>query len=280
MDHSLRWLSQFKSQYPLILIAYKMTLRRSHILIYDDPEQNHNVFKILKRSKDKVHLLNPCIVNENIFHPMDKYECAKKVDFKTTNNIVSMSRIVSLRTLDANRTYDYEKNVFLMIEIFRWMIKKDPNIHLHIAGDGPGMEELRSTIEQYSLQNKVTLHGWIQATNDENDNRSCFINAADLFIFPGRLIEFNIGQALFEALMCAKPVVAFKRYDWVATEHSGGFLVDKDPEVAAEQILSRLNSDYLKERSIEARMVPIKHGVSMELWSNKLLKIIKEILRG
>lgn len=281
MGHSLRWLARFKWQYPLILVAYKLALHKSNILINDDPEQKYDVFKILKKPKRNVYFFNPCIVNEKIFYPMDKHVCAKRVGFSKTNiNILNMSRITSLKSIASNKDWDYEKNIFLVIEVFRWVVKENPNIHLHIVGDGPGMNELRSKIKQYSLQDKVTLYGSVPPTNDENDIRPYFINAADLIINPSCLIEFNIEQALFEALMCSKPVIAFKRYGWVATEHLGGFLIDKDPKVAAEQILSRLNPDYLEKKSREARMVPIRHGVPMELWGNKLSKIMTEMLRG
>ena len=281
MGHSLRWLARFKGQYALILIAYKLALRRSNILINDDPEQRYGVFKILKKRKENVYIFNPCIVDERIFRPMDKYECAKRVGFDINRiNILNMSRIPSLQIIDRNKDWGYGKNVFSIVEAFRWVAKENPKVHLHIVGDGSGTREIRLRIDLYNLQDIVTLHGWIPPTNDEYDFRPFFINAADLIINPGRLIEFNIEQALFEAFMCDKPAVAFKRYSWVPTEHLGGFLVNKDPEIAAEQILSRLNPDYLKDKSKEAKTVPLKHSVPMKLWGIKLSEILTRMLRG
>ena len=279
MGHSLRWLKRFKWQYPLILIAYKLALRKVHVLINDDIEQKYCLFKILKVKKSNVHIFNPCIVDQKVFRPMNKIKCARKVKFNTKFiNLLSLSRIPSSISLAKARNWDYDKNIFLLIEMFREVKEKNPNVFLHVVGDGPGMNELKLKIQEYSLQDRVKLHGWISPTNDDDDLRPYFINAADLVICPSCLTEFNVETALFEALMCGKPVMAFKRYKWVDTEHLGGFLVDIDPKIAAEQVLERLNYDYLNKKSKEARKVPIKHNVPKYMWGKKLKRIILQIL--
>ena len=280
MGHSLRWLARFKWQYPLILTTYKFFLYKSNILINDDFEQKYYIYNVLKKTQKKVFIFNPCIVNEKIFYSMDKYKCAKKVGFNTTNiNIVAMVKIRNSKFFIKNKNWDYSKNIILGIEIFSWLVKENSNVHLHIVGDGPGMKELKLKIDQYSLQDKVTLHGWIPPTNNKNDLRPFFINAADLIMNPQPLLEFNDATAIFEAFICGKPVVAYKRYPWVPIEHKGGFLIDMDPRVGANQIASRLNTVYLENKSKEAKHIPYENNVPLSVWGKKLSEILKEILR-
>jgi glycosyltransferase involved in cell wall biosynthesis len=259
------------------LPTYKLALRKAFILINDDVEQKFNVFKLLKKQKKHVYFFNPCIVNEKIFHPMNKNECANKVGFdKCKTNLLSMSRIPSVEQMKNTKCSNYEKDVFLIIEMFRLLSEKDSKAHLHIVGEGTGLEEAKDRIKKYKLQERVTFHGFINPTNDENDSRPFFINAADLILNAGPLIEFNDVTSIFEAFMCKKPVAAYKRYPCVSTEQKGGFLVDIDPAVGAEQIALRLDQNYLNRKSDECEKIPYSHNVPFGVWGKELFKILIE----
>jgi glycosyltransferase involved in cell wall biosynthesis len=263
--------------YYAMVSYYRVLNRVIHILVDEDPELNYYMFRVLKSPKEKVHRFNPCIVDEKVFYTMDKREAAKKVGFDTANfNILSMSRIVDPKTIDFSKAWNYQKNIFWVIEAFRGVAKENANVHLHITGlDQGGIDKLTNKIAEYRLQDKVTVHGWI---ND--DLRPYFINAADLVTNPSRLIEFNIEQAIFEAFLCGKPVVAFKRYSWVPTEQPGGFLIDIDPKIGARQFLLRLDPAYLTKKSKEAKTIPYEHYVPMMVWGKRLSKILAEMFGG
>jgi glycosyltransferase involved in cell wall biosynthesis len=273
MGFSLHWLARFKWLYPFLVPLYKLVLRKTTILTPLDIEQEIGLFKILKLQD--VYMFNPCIVDEKTFHELDKDQCAKSVGFDTTKiNILSMCRIIDPKKIESDKASDFTKNIFKAVEIFRWLSKENSKVHFHITGEGDGMDKLKSKISSYGLKDRITVHGWI-----ENEARPLFVNAADLIINPYPLIEFNDATTIFEAFMCGKPVVAFKRYSWVRSEHKGGFLVDKDPRVGAKQIGSRLDPVYLARKSEEAKLIPNEHNVPKRLWGKRLSEILTEISR-
>ena len=278
MGHSLRWLSRFKLQYPLIVLGYKIALGNAYVLVNDDVEQKDSIYNVIKKPENKVFLANPCIVDDILFRPLDRIVSCKKVGFDPQKfNIVIMSRIIQWETISKNKTWDYEKNIFSLLEIFRYLVKANNRIVIHIIGAGEGMNQLEMKIKQYSLENNILLHGFQAPTNDENDVRPYFINASDLVMNPSCLNEFNIEQALFEALLCSKTVAAFKRYKAVAIEHKGGFLIDQEPSLGTEEIISRINPEYLQQKSLEARYVASNQNVPFELWGKNLIKIFNKI---
>jgi len=188
---------------------------------------------------------------------------------------LTMLAIRDPKEIERARSSDYQKDIFRVVEIFRFLVKNDPKVHLHTVGVGPGFEKLKTIISHYNLQEKITIHGWI-----ENEARPIFVNAVDLIINPYPLIEFNDATAIFEAFLCGKPVVAFKRYSWVPSEHKGGFLIDRDPRKGAEEIALRLDRAYLANKSREAKRIPYEHNVVMDLWGKELSKILTEMLEG
>lgn len=273
MGFSLRWHAKFNRLYRLLVPLYGLVLRKTAILTPIDAEQKICLFKILKLQN--VYRFNPCIVDEQLFHPLDKDECAKYVRFDTTKtNILSMCTILDPQRIESHRASDYAKNIFNAVELFRWLVKENSKVHFHIVGTGDGIHKLKSKIFYYGLQDNITVHGWI-----EDDVRPIFVNAADLIINPYPLLEFNDATAIFEAFLCGKPVVAFKRYPWIPTDHRGGFLIDMDPKMGARQIALRLDSLYLENKSKEAKHIPYDHDVPMSVWGKRLAKILKEILR-
>lgn len=275
MGHSLRWYAEFGLSYYFLVPLYKLVLRRSIILTPIDAEQETCLLKILKLPRKNVFRFNPCIVDEKLFYEMNKERCAKIVGFDTKRvNILTMLVISDPEEIKKSKSSDYRKDVFRLLEIFRFLVKSNPKVHLHIVGHGPGFKKLKTKISNYGLQREVSLHGFII-----DEARPIFVNAADLIINPYPLIEINDATAIFEAFLCGKPVVAFKRYSWVPTEHKGGFLIDIDPKIGARQFLLRLDSAYLAKKSKEAKTIPYEHYVPMMVWGKRLSEILLETLR-
>jgi len=275
MGHSLGWYAEFGPLYHLLVPFYKLVLRKTIILTPIDAEQETCLLKILKLPRKNVFRFNPCIVDEKLFYEMDKEECAKIVGFDTKRvNILTMLVIRDPEEIKKSKSSDYQKDVFRVLEIFRFLVKSNPKAHLHIVGHGPGFEKLKTTISNYGLQREVSLYGFII-----DEARPIFVNAADLIINPYPLIEINDATAIFEAFLCGKPVVAFKRYSWVPTEHQGGFLIDIDPQIGAQQLLKRLDPAYLTKKSEEAKTIPYEHYVPMMVWGKRLSEILVEMLK-
>jgi glycosyltransferase involved in cell wall biosynthesis len=263
-------------KYYIFVSVYRLSLRLASLtLISLDPEQEYYLFKVLKLPKNKVdsQSINPSIIiDDKLFRRLDRNTSAKKVGFNRNEiNIVMVSRIESTQYIASCK--DYEKDPFTALEIFRHLAQKNPKVKLHVFGRGIGMEEFRTRIHRYNLQDKVKIYGWI-----ERESLPEYYSAADLTFYPHPLITINDGTANHESLLCGTPVIYYKRYPWVKIEQPGGFLIDRDPELGAEQILSRLNPTYLLKKREEARSIP--PNFTIEAFGNYLTKILRQLIKN
>jgi len=271
---SLRWYEQSsKLKYYIFVSVYRLSLRLASLtLISLDPEQEYYLFKVLKLPRNKVVNFKEYIVDDKLFRRLDRDISAKKVGFNRDEiNIIMVSRIESTQRIDSCK--DYEKDPFTALEIFRCLAEKDPRVKLHVFGRGQGMWEFKRRVNQYNLQDKVKIYGLI-----ERERLPEYYSAADLTFYPHPFIIINDGQANHESLLCGTPVIYFKRYPWVKTEQPGGFLIDRDPELGAQQIFSRLNSPYLLKKREEAIAIP--HDFTIEAFGNYLTKILKQVIES
>lgn len=91
------------------------------------------------------------------------------------------------------------KNVQLIIQSMKRLLKKYPDAYFEIAGDGEYRSELEALIKNSNLENKVVLLGRI---NDE-ELRSKYATA-DLYVSASTFETF--GMPLLESMSCEKPV--------------------------------------------------------------------------
>jgi glycosyltransferase involved in cell wall biosynthesis len=258
-------------RYYILAAVYRFSLRLASLtLISLDIEQEYYLFNVLKLPRNKVTDFKEYIVDDKLFRILDKDASAKIVGFNSAEvNIVMVSRIESTQRIDSCK--DYEKDPFTALEIFRRLTQKTSNVKLHVFGRGQGMGEFKRRISLYNLQDKVKMYGFI-----EREQLPQYYSAADLTLYPHPFITINDGQANHESLLCGTPVIYFKRYPWAKTEQPGGFLIDRDPELGAQQILSRLNSTYLLKKREEAASIP--HDFNIEAFGNHMTEILKHLL--
>ena len=141
---SLRWYEQSgKFKYYIFVSVFRLSLRLASLtLISLDPEQEYYLFKILKLPRNKAANFKEYIVDDKLFHRLDRDISAKKVRFNRDEiNIVMVSRIESTQRIDSCK--DYEKDPFTALEIFRYLAEKNPKVKLHIFGRGQGTEEFK-----------------------------------------------------------------------------------------------------------------------------------------
>ena len=110
-----------------------------------------------------------------------------------------------------------------------------PDAQLHIYGDGPLRDVLRTLVEERGLTDSVHLHGFSDRARDAMRTSAVFLSTS---AFEGQSLA--IGEALTSGL----PVVAFDvRYgprDYVDT---GGILVPPDDVDGVAAALSELLTD-------------------------------------
>jgi glycosyltransferase involved in cell wall biosynthesis len=272
---SLRWYERLgRWKYCVIVSIFRLSLSLSSLVLINlNPEHEYYLFKVLKLPKEKIANFKECIVDDKLFRKLDKNVSAKKVGFDRNEiNILMVSRIETLERVTSCR--EYEKDPFTALEVFRHMVEKNPKVKLHVFGRGEGMEEFKRRINEYNLKDKVKIYGYV-----ERELLPEYYSAADLTFFPAtQLIAPWDGQANHESLLCGTPVIYWRRHKQVEIEQPGGFLIDRDPEIGAQEILTRLNPAYLLKKKEEAASIP--RDFTIEAFGNSMKKILEQLSRA
>ncbi len=90
------------------------------------------------------------------------------------------------------------KNVHLVIQLFSKFAAEDPNLELHLAGDGPLRPELEIQAQQTPYADRIIFHGHVQ-------DMAGFYASVDLFLFLSAYESF--GNVLAEALLTGLPIL-------------------------------------------------------------------------
>ena len=128
-----------------------------------------------------------------------------------------------------------QKDPITMIEAFCIVIKRFPNAHLTLVGDGELRDEILIKINQLQLNGRVHL------TGNKNDPWKIY-HSLDLFIMSS--IYEGLGRSITEALSCGVPVVctSVEGVPEIVRDNKTGILVPpKDPGALATAIIKSLN---------------------------------------
>jgi glycosyltransferase involved in cell wall biosynthesis len=141
-----------------------------------------------------------------------------------------------------------EKGVDLLAEAFLAARRRDPRLHLVLAGGGPEEDGLRERIGEHA-----TFLGWLAGADLARAYAS-----ADVFLFASQTDTF--GQVLLEAQASGLPVVAVDEGGPASLIESGetGLLAPANADVLAEAVLSLAGSPLLRERMRRAALSAIR----------------------
>ncbi len=131
-----------------------------------------------------------------------------------------------------------EKGVELLADAFETARRRDPRLHLVLAGGGPEEEALRQR-----LGDSATFMGWLTGTDLARAYAS-----ADVFLFASRTDTF--GQVILEAQASGLPVVAVAEGGPVSliAHNETGLLTNPDASTLAEAVLSLTSEPLTRER--------------------------------
>lgn len=165
--------------------------------------------------------------------------------------------------------FSFEKNHKGLINIFQLVLKAQPNMHLHLVGDGPLRSEFETLIKEKHLEDKVSLYGFVNNPLD-------YISAADILLLPS-IIE-GLPGVLLEAMYCETPVVAYDVggiNEIVNTDT--GILIDKgDEEGFAQAILDSLEHPNHSQIANAHKMVS-ENFMNSKI-AKEFLKFYKEVI--
>lgn len=180
----------------------------------------------------------------------------------TNKNIVSAGRLSS------------EKGFLDLIDVFEEVNNKNPDWHLHIAGDGAQKDEIIKKIHQKHLENNVTV-----GFKKEEELRELFLESS---IYVMTSFHESFGLVLIEAESFGIPLLAFdsaKGPQEIIENGKNGYLIsNRDIKQMADKINELISNDTLRtEMGSTARKMSMtyKMGKVEEIWYEFIDKIAK-----
>jgi len=195
--------------------------------------------------EEKLVLINNG-VHLDKFYPQPMNECRQRLHLALDKKII----------LYAGYLYPV-KGVSYLLDAFSRLRRLRPDSHLVLVGGGPEREALLAQASRLGITAYVTFSG-----EKPHDEIPLWMNAADLFCLP----SLNEGwpTVLFEALACAKPIVASRVGgipEAIGDERYAILVEPAQPQSLAEALDRALEktwnpsdlTDYARENSWEAK---------------------------
>ena len=149
-----------------------------------------------RKSATEMVKIAPGIDTAHFIPQPDAMQKRKELGLQDKKIIISVGRLVHRKGQDN------------LIQAMPAVMKKIPNAHLLLVGEGPYRKHLEKLVTKSSLEQNVTFAGRIMY-----DKLPSYLSAADLFAMPSRSRFFGLeveglGIVYLEASACGIPVVA------------------------------------------------------------------------
>lgn len=119
---------------------------------------------------------------------VEKFRNARRIDLSGDPALLFVGRLT------------HSKGIDTLVKSMRIIAKELPKAVLHIVGDGPLMDQLKSFVTSKGLEKRVVFHGRITRSLPS------FYNSADICIFPS--VYETFGITTIEAMAAGKPLIA------------------------------------------------------------------------
>lgn len=193
----------------------------------------------------KIHIIHNG-VNTDIFTPQKER--------KKTNQLLWIGR------------YTRGKGVDYLLEGFKILSKKNPELKLMMIGWGPMKEEYLLKIGDMGLSNKITIKEFVS-----NNELPEIYNSSDVFILPS--INEGVPRAILEAMSCAVPVVCTNLPQLLKVVDGCGITVPiKDSQAIADAV-EKILSDKIYSSNLGI------HGRNKVLENYSWIDTVKEVIR-
>jgi glycosyltransferase involved in cell wall biosynthesis len=152
-----------------------------------------------------------------------------------------------------------EKNLPLLVDVFKTLIQTDKNVHLVIVGDGPYLEEMKGHLQG----TPCTFTGYL-----EGEALSFVYASSDIFVFPSTTDTF--GNVVLEAQASGIPVVVTDKggpHENILSNQTGWVVKTDDPKDLLESVqrmiaephlirkMGRAARDYMESRSFDGAFI-------------------------
>ncbi len=165
-----------------------------------------------------------------------------------------------------------EKDVSLLLYIFKRVLNRIPGVYLLLVGAGPEEENLKRLAKELEIEHRCKFLGFV----DRDKVREC-LAATDIFVFPSK--TETQGLVLAEALAMGVPVVAADSLGAREAIRQGvdGFILPSLPEVFSEKICELLRNNELMGKMREEALRGAER-FSAKSSAKKLLALYKRLL--
>ncbi len=204
----------------------------------------------------------PYPVDTNIFRPLDKDMCRKKIGFDVDGKLI----------LNIGN-YVPQKNQELIIKAADILINKNENddLYFYIVGGGKLKKHLHNLIKKYNLEKHVFLKSYIP-----HEQLVYLYNTADVFVLPS--ISESFGVVSIEALSCGIPVITtinggtehIVKYSYLGKVIQNKNNATKLANAIIEKIHEKKNHEIIREYIIENYSVDAVRNK----WSQVLSKLV------
>lgn len=232
--HGIDYTGVYYKKGVLVGSVYRMienfVLKRTDKIIAVNDEIKDFYLKKYPWLKDKIVVI-PIGINAGQFKPIDKNQIRKKYGFDSKEKIIMfVGRL------------EKEKNLDLLLRVFKKMSKSVENTRLVLVGDGREREKLKNLAEQLELHN-ITFMGTVP-----HDNIPEVLSCADVFTL--RSLYESGPIVVQEAIACGVPCVTTNvgRVKKFVVNDFVGRVVEGDEDNFVSAIIDILNTDNEKIR--------------------------------
>jgi 1,2-diacylglycerol 3-alpha-glucosyltransferase len=154
----------------------------------------------------------------------------------------------------------FEKNIDFLLRMAMELRKKQPDVLLLIAGEGPAQDSLRQLSQELQLQDNIQFIGYLERDTQLN---ACY-RAADVFVFSSK--SETQGLVLLEAMAQGVPVVAIAELGTksILSEGKGAVIAPEDEAIFADSVYALLNNAAERTRLGEAG-----RSYAMQRWGSR-----------
>ncbi|UCD83463.1 MAG: glycosyltransferase [Deltaproteobacteria bacterium] len=130
-----------------------------------------------------------------------------------------------------------EKNVSLLLEALKEILKRFVNLVLLMVGKGVQIRKLQREAARLNIDKNVIWMGF-----QERNRLPLLYKLADLFLFPS--VTDTQGIVLYEALAASIPIIAVRSLaaETIVDDRKNGLLSDDDPQDFAEKVTFALEN--------------------------------------
>lgn len=176
------------------------------------------------------------LIFENCIFPVLEVQKNNPLDFKLPTRFISSVGRPS-----------YQKNIEVMVEVFRKVNEKRPDVHLVLMGVGfyaPNVEIVKNLLEKYGLKEKFIMLPWIS-----QEEIFTIIDKSELYISTSRYegLPYSVIESLALGKTCVVSDCDGNRD--LVTSDKNGYVVGQDNlvEGMSEAILNILTNPSMKE---------------------------------